>query len=152
MELERFIPVMTPDELRMFERQVREGEKADFSPTRFNHGGNALISGREKLTPNLQPQPLNQMNYADRRQPKGSTPFFEALYRLKDDGKIRGKQTFTREFDINRWNLNKLEKNLASDIFQPAWLTYIVKEYKVSARWLLTGEGDFYETRTGAKP
>lgn len=46
--------------------------------------------------------------------------FFEALYRLKDDGKIRGKQTFTREFDINRWNLNKLEKNLASDIFQPA--------------------------------
>lgn len=57
--------------------------------------------------------------------------FFEALYRLKDDGKIRGKQTFTREFDINRWNLNKLEKNLASDIFQPAWLTYIVKEYKV---------------------
>ena len=31
--------------------------------------------------------------------------FFEALYRLKDDGKIRGKQTFTREFDINRWNL-----------------------------------------------
>lgn len=37
--------------------------------------------------------------------------FFEALYRLKDDGKIRGKQTFTREFDINRWNLNKLEKN-----------------------------------------
>lgn len=50
------------------------------------------------------------MNYADRRQPKGSTPFFEALYRLKDDGKIRGKQTFTREFDINRWNLNKLER------------------------------------------
>ena len=78
--------------------------------------------------------------------------FFEALYRLKDDGQIRGKKTFTREFDINRWNLNKLEKNLASDIFQPAWLTYIVKEYKVSARWLLTGEGDFYETRTGAKP
>lgn len=45
--------------------------------------------------------------------------FFEALYRLKDDGKIRGKQTFTREFDINRWNLNKLEKNLESDIFNP---------------------------------
>ena len=55
--------------------------------------------------------------------------FFEALYRLKDDGKIRGKQTFTREFDINRWNLNKLEKNLASDIFQPAWLTYIAVSY-----------------------
>ena len=83
------------------------------------------------------------MNYADRRQPKGSTPFFEALYRLKDDGKIRGKQTFTREFDINRWNLNKLEKNLASDIFQPAWLTYIVKEYKVSRTLASDRRGGF---------
>ena len=76
MELERFIPVMTPDELRMFERQVREGRKPISAPTRFNHGGNALMSGREKLTSNLQPQPQNQMNYADRRQPKDSTPFF----------------------------------------------------------------------------
>lgn len=76
MELERFIPVMTPDELRMFERQVREGEKADFSPDTLQSWRERLISGREKLTPNLQPQPLNQMNYADRRQPKGSTPFF----------------------------------------------------------------------------
>ena len=42
MELERFIPVMTPDELRMFERQVREGEKADFSP-------DTIQSWRERL-------------------------------------------------------------------------------------------------------
>ena len=82
MELERFIPVMTPDELRMFEHwqdyvKLYLKRPVPISvPTRFNHGGNALISGREKLTPNLQPQPLNQMNYADRRQPKGSTPFF----------------------------------------------------------------------------
>ena len=71
---------------------------------------------------------------------------------MKDDGKIRGKQTFTREFDINRWNLNSLEKDMSRDIFQPAWLSYLVREYKVSPRWLLTGEGDFYEQRTGAKP
>lgn len=32
MELERFIPVMTPEELRMFERQVKNGENANFSP------------------------------------------------------------------------------------------------------------------------
>ena len=78
--------------------------------------------------------------------------FFEALYRLKQDKKIRGKQTFNREFGINRWNVNHLEKDLSSDIFQPAWLYYLVKAYKVSPRWLLTGEGDFYETKTGAKP
>lgn len=36
--------------------------------------------------------------------------FFEALYYLKDMKIIRGKQTFTNEFGINRWNLNTLEK------------------------------------------
>lgn len=44
--------------------------------------------------------------------------FFEALYRLKDDGHIRGKQTFTREFDINRWNLNTLEKICQETFFR----------------------------------
>lgn len=75
--------------------------------------------------------------------------FFEALERLKTDKVIRGKQTFTTEFNINRWNLNTLEKDMARDIFQPAWLTYLVKKYGVSPLWLLTGEGDFY--RKGAK-
>ena len=69
--------------------------------------------------------------------------FFEALYRLKSLRVIRGKQTFTNRFGINRWNLNSLEKNLSSDIFQPAWLAYLVEEYDVSADWLLTGRGEF---------
>ena len=50
MELERFMPVMTPDELRMFERQVREGEKADFSP-------DTLQSWRERL--NIREREIN---------------------------------------------------------------------------------------------
>ncbi len=70
--------------------------------------------------------------------------FFEALRRLKEDKRIRGKQTFTREHDINRWNMNTLEKNPASDIFQSAWLTYLIEDYGVSAHWLLTGRGEFY--------
>lgn len=74
------------------------------------------------------------------------TRFFQALYRLKTDKKIRGKQTFTRAHNINRWNLNTLEKNPASNIFQPAWLTYLVTEYEVSPLWLLTGKGNFYTT------
>ena len=36
--------------------------------------------------------------------------FFEAMYRLKADRRIRGKQTFTARYGINRWNLNSLEK------------------------------------------
>lgn len=73
--------------------------------------------------------------------------FFEALYRLKDDRKIRGKQTFTREYGINRWNLNTLEKEPSRDIFQVAWLMYLVRDFGVSSRWLLTGYGEFYQTK-----
>ena len=71
--------------------------------------------------------------------------FFEALQRLKDDRKIRGKQTFTRDHEINRWNMNTLEKDPSRDIFQVAWLTYLIEDYGVSAQWLLTGVGKFYK-------
>lgn len=71
--------------------------------------------------------------------------FFEALARLKADGVIRGKKTFTDEFGINRWNMGTLEKDHSRDIFQPAWLTYLVVKYGVSPMWLLTGRGDFYQ-------
>lgn len=73
--------------------------------------------------------------------------FFIALYRLKEDRKIRGKQTFTREYGINRWNLNTLEKEPERDIFQVSWLSYLVRDFNVSPMWLLTGFGDFYQTK-----
>lgn len=73
--------------------------------------------------------------------------FFEALYRLKADRKIRGKQTFTREYGINRWNMNTLEKEPERDIFQASWLTFLVRDYGVSPMWLLTGVGDFYQKK-----
>ena len=73
--------------------------------------------------------------------------FFEAIYRLKSDKVLRGKQTFTRKYGINRWNFNTLEKSPERDIFQAAWLTYLVQDYNVSARWLLTGDGEFYARR-----
>lgn len=71
--------------------------------------------------------------------------FFEALNRLKADRLIRGKKTFTERYGINRWNMLTLEKDMSRDIFQPAWLTYLVRDYNVSPKWLLTGEGNFYE-------
>ena len=70
--------------------------------------------------------------------------FFEALYALKARRDIRGKQTFTNQYNINRWNFNTLEKDMTKDIFQTAWLTYLVKDYGVSAHWLLTGIGDMF--------
>ena len=68
--------------------------------------------------------------------------FFQALYLLKDKKIIRGKQTFTRKYEINRWNFNTLEKQPERDMFLAAWLTYLVRDWGVSARWLLTGEGE----------
>ena len=76
--------------------------------------------------------------------------FFEALQRLRNDKIIRGKQTFTSRYGINRWNMLSQEKDPSRDIFQAAWLTYLVADYNVSAHWLLTGEGDFYAKKRGA--
>lgn len=81
--------------------------------------------------------------------------FFEAVYHLKSLHIIRGKQTFTNRFGINRWNFNSLEKDMSRDIFQTAWLAYLVDEYDVSAEWLLTGRGEIMsrkkKTRAEAK-
>ena len=70
--------------------------------------------------------------------------FFLALQYLKDEKLIRGKQTFTTKYNINRWNLNTLQKEPERDIFQTAWLTYLVCDYNISAHWLLTGEGTVF--------
>ena len=73
--------------------------------------------------------------------------FFEAIYALKERHIIRGKQTFTSRYKINRWNLNSLEKDKSRDIFQAAWLTYLVRDYGVSSQWLLTGQGEMFSAQ-----
>lgn len=72
------------------------------------------------------------------------TRFFEAIDHLKKEGVIRGNQTFTRRYKINRWNFLTNKNNPASDIFQVAWLENLVRDYHVNARWILTGDGEFY--------
>ena len=70
--------------------------------------------------------------------------FFQTLDFLKEAKVIRGRQTFTRMHGINRRNMNTAEKNPASDMFQTAWLTYLVEDFGISANWLLTGKGNMF--------
>lgn len=70
--------------------------------------------------------------------------FFSAIQKLKEKKVIRGKQTFTNRYGINRRNFNTCEKEPNRNIFQVAWLTYLVVDYNVSAHWLLTGDGEIF--------
>ena len=70
--------------------------------------------------------------------------FFEAIFELKSRKVIRGIQTFTTRYGINKRNFYTCKDQPGRDIFQVAWLGYLVTDYNVSPRWLLTGEGEFF--------
>lgn len=71
--------------------------------------------------------------------------FFEALETLKESGLLGGLQTFTRRYGLDRRNVQHLRGNLESGTFKAGWLTYLVNDFHVSATWLLTGRGSFWQ-------
>ncbi len=68
--------------------------------------------------------------------------FFEALDMIKAQKRIRGLQTFTREYGVNYWNFCSIRKEC--NRIKQEWLTYLVRDYDVSATWLLTGRGGMF--------
>ena len=66
--------------------------------------------------------------------------FFEAIDMLKAQKKIRGLQTFTRQYDINRWNIITVKQNPEKSVLKPEWIVYLVRDYGVSADWVLLGK------------
>ena len=79
--------------------------------------------------------------------------FFAALHRVTKDRKIRGIQTFCHAHGINRRNLYTLEHDIRghSGMFDVSWLAFLVADHDVNPRWLLTGEGEFYDPIFGRK-
>lgn len=73
--------------------------------------------------------------------------FYEALDKLIKTKVLRGVQTFTNEYNINRWNFITCRKKPESDMFQMSWLGYMIKDYGVSAQWLMTGSGSMFGNR-----
>jgi len=73
-----------------------------------------------------------------------SKRFFEALHALIQRGDLAGKQTFTNQYGIDRWNMNRVEKDPEKLSVQMTWIAHLVKDYGVSARWVLTGQGKMF--------
>lgn len=67
--------------------------------------------------------------------------FFQAIDRLIELGEIKGKQTFCRDYDIDKRNFYLYKREPEKHLLNVAWLSYLVKDYPVSAHWLLTGRG-----------
>ena len=72
--------------------------------------------------------------------------FLKALDKLKANKIIRGKKTFMDKYEINPRNFWQLEQNTEKDILQLSWLSHIVEDFGISAKWLLTGKGKMFET------
>lgn len=73
--------------------------------------------------------------------------FYEALDMLIATNILRGIQTFTRAYEINKRNFYTARKEPDRDIFQMAWLSYLIRDFGVSAQWLMTGVGRMFGKR-----
>lgn len=70
--------------------------------------------------------------------------FFMAIETLRSLHKIRGLQTFTRTYDLNKWNMVTLKNDPEGHILKTECLTYLVRDFGISAEWLLLGTGDMF--------
>lgn len=70
--------------------------------------------------------------------------FFLAINELINQKTIRGMQTFTKKYDIDRRNFKLLEMNPQKKQFDTGWLTYLVRDFGVNAEWLLLGKGAMF--------
>ena len=75
--------------------------------------------------------------------------FFEALDLLIAQGRLKGIKTFCDEHGLNRTKYSNRRNALASGSSASPYklidieaLTYLVKDYGISAEWLLMGKGE----------
>lgn len=74
-----------------------------------------------------------------------ATRFFFILDELKERKVIGGTLEFCRNHGISAANLYTTRNNIEVRTLKTEWLAFLVLDYKVSARWLLTGDGEVFE-------
>lgn len=74
--------------------------------------------------------------------------FFEALEYLKRKKVVHGISAITDCLGIDRRNLYKVKRDPDNRSLRLSWLTGLVINYHISARWLLTGKGKIMDDKT----
>lgn len=77
--------------------------------------------------------------------------FFQAIAILKAEKRMRGLQTFTRNHNLNRWNMVTLRDDPSSRYLQPEWIAWLCKDYNISLEWIIYGTGTFYHNNRPPK-
>lgn len=75
-----------------------------------------------------------------------SNRFFEAIAMLKAQKVIRGLQTFTRNHNLNRWNVNQVKFYPERSVLKPEWIVYLHRDYGISVEWIVLGKGTMFDT------
>lgn len=71
--------------------------------------------------------------------------FFQTIDFLVSAKQIRGKATYCRAYNIDRRNFDAQSKDHSAGFFQVSWLLGLIKDFKISSDWLLTGKGDMFK-------
>ena len=71
--------------------------------------------------------------------------FFEALDLLVASKRIRGIQTYCKEFGIDKRHLYAQKKDLNKGFFEVYWILPMIQSLGVSSEWLLFGKGSMFK-------
>lgn len=65
---------------------------------------------------------------------------------LVAQNKIRGLQTFTTKYDINRWNLVTVKNNPDTSVLKPEYIAMLIRDLNISAEWIMLGRGGMFKS------